>query len=181
MSAPQQGIQLSSPTRKAAYASAATTIMMSSEHRGNDRAFPACVTNLHIIATTHHRSVVRARAGWRSHRTRSGYVERGDFNTASLHWTMNHDDRRGSRGSDSGQQQAIVEAGSNRGPAVSCRQWRRVHCVNSASATRAIIDTIDSVAKALAPVQVWRQAFVRGGHGGTACSVRHRDGLRHER
>jgi hypothetical protein len=68
--------------------------MMSSEHRGNDRAFPACVTNLHIIATTHHRSVVRARACWRSHRTRSGYVERGDFNTASLHWTMNHDDRR---------------------------------------------------------------------------------------
>jgi hypothetical protein len=46
--------------------------MMSSEHRENDRAFPACVTNLHIIATTHHRSVVRARACWRSHRTRSG-------------------------------------------------------------------------------------------------------------
>jgi hypothetical protein len=72
MSAPQQGIQLSSPTRKAAYASAAATVMMSSEHRENDRAFPACVTNLHIIATTHHRSVVRARACWRSHRTRSG-------------------------------------------------------------------------------------------------------------
>ena len=45
----------SSPTRKPAYASAAATIMTSSERRGNDRAFPACVTNLQIIATTHHR------------------------------------------------------------------------------------------------------------------------------
>jgi hypothetical protein len=42
-----KGIQLSSsPTRKAAYASAAAIIMISSEHSGNDRAFPACVTNL---------------------------------------------------------------------------------------------------------------------------------------
>ena len=82
VSAPQQGIQLSSPTRKAAYASAAATIMMLSEHRGNDRAFPACVTNLHIIATAHHRSVVRARGCWRSHSTRSGHVERGGFQRA---------------------------------------------------------------------------------------------------
>ena len=52
MSAPQQGIQQSSPTRRPAYASAAATMMVSSEHRGNDRAFPACVTNLHDAANS---------------------------------------------------------------------------------------------------------------------------------
>jgi hypothetical protein len=36
--------------------------MISSERRENDRAFPACVTNLHIIAMTHHHSVVRGHA-----------------------------------------------------------------------------------------------------------------------
>jgi hypothetical protein len=45
--APQQGIQSVVPDPKPAYASAAAIIMFSSEHRGNDRAFPACVTNLH--------------------------------------------------------------------------------------------------------------------------------------
>jgi hypothetical protein len=55
MSAPQQGIQLLSPTRKAAYASAAATIVMSGEHRGNDRAFPVCVTNLHDLPQVRYR------------------------------------------------------------------------------------------------------------------------------
>src|SRR5436190_18407850 len=40
MSALQQGIQLSSPTRKAAYASVPAIIMIASERRRNDRAFP---------------------------------------------------------------------------------------------------------------------------------------------
>ena len=34
---------------KPGYASAAAIIMISSEHRGNDRAFPACVTKLHDL------------------------------------------------------------------------------------------------------------------------------------
>ena len=55
MSAPQQGIRLSSPTRKPAYASAAATIMMSGERRGNDRAFPVCVTNLHDLPQVRYR------------------------------------------------------------------------------------------------------------------------------
>ncbi len=55
MSAPQQGIQLSSPTRKPAYASAAATIMISSEHRENDRALAACVTNLQGLTQRDHR------------------------------------------------------------------------------------------------------------------------------
>jgi hypothetical protein len=43
---PQQRIQ-TTPTRKSAYASTAAIIMVSCEHRVNDRAFPQCVTNLH--------------------------------------------------------------------------------------------------------------------------------------
>jgi hypothetical protein len=49
MSAPQQGIQLSSPNCKSAYASMAAIIMMFGEHRGNDGAFPAYVANLHDL------------------------------------------------------------------------------------------------------------------------------------
>src|SRR6476619_4957572 len=41
--------QLSSPTRKPAYVSSAATIMVFGEHRGNDRAFPAYVTNLYDL------------------------------------------------------------------------------------------------------------------------------------
>jgi hypothetical protein len=38
-----------SPTRKPAYASAAAIIVMSCEHRGNDRALPARVTIPHDL------------------------------------------------------------------------------------------------------------------------------------
>ena len=51
------GWHVGSPTRqsaivpdpKAGYASAAATIMISCEHRENDRTFPARVTNLHDL------------------------------------------------------------------------------------------------------------------------------------
>ena len=71
MSAPQKGIQLSSPTRKPAYASAVATIMMSGEHRGNDRAFPAYVTNLHDL--TQARSSLRCRGN--HHDEKHGHID----------------------------------------------------------------------------------------------------------
>jgi len=56
--------------------------MTSSERRGNDRAFPACVTNLQIIATTHHRRGHDRTVRWRSGRAklyRSTTVRNGSW------------------------------------------------------------------------------------------------------
>ena len=68
------------PTRKPAYASTAAIIMMSCEHRRNDRAFPARVTILHDLTPARRKANLQCRLDGSS-----GQPVAGNVTTTTTH------------------------------------------------------------------------------------------------